>query len=91
MRLRVKKSNKKSGSYRLYMPKHEGEKYEGEVECLPNALTFTIIKPGATLGQVKRSLEIVLQDVELRLQAQAEGMKDGLGKESDLVAKPTGD
>lgn len=67
MKVRIKRSNKKSGSYRIYLPKHEGEKYEGEAECLPNALTLTIIKPGTPLEQVKRSLEIVLQDVKLRL------------------------
>ena len=41
--------------------------YIGEVETIPNAITITIIKPNSTLEDVKRSLEITLQDIELRL------------------------
>lgn len=42
--------------------------YVGDVEVLINAVTATIIKPGTDLQSVKRSLEITIQDIELRLQ-----------------------
>ena len=42
------------------------EGFVGEIEGLPNALTFTLIKPGIKLVDVERSLRIVLQDIELR-------------------------
>ena len=50
-----------------YFPKEiRGEGFVGEVEGLPNALTFTLIKPGTSLADIATSLKIVLQDVELR-------------------------
>ncbi len=44
--------------------------YIGDVETLPNAITIVIIKPDSKLEDVKRSLEITLQDIELRLKQQ---------------------
>lgn len=41
--------------------------FEGDVPTIPNAITITIIKPDSKLEDVKRSLEITLQDVELRI------------------------
>lgn len=41
--------------------------YKGSVPTIPNAITITIIKPNSKLEDVKRSLEITLQDVELRI------------------------
>ena len=67
MKLKVKRTRKKGGTYRIYLPKHIGEEYEGETECLANALTLTIIRPGIPLEQVKGSLQIVLKDIELRI------------------------
>lgn len=50
-----------------YFPKEvRQEGFVGEIEGLPNALTFTLIKPGTSLTDVARSLKIVLQDLELR-------------------------
>ena len=50
-----------------YFPKEvRQEGFVGEIEGLPNALTFTLIKPGTSLANVATSLRIVLQDVELR-------------------------
>lgn len=43
------------------------EGYVGNVDCLPNAITITLIRPGASLEDVKRSLENVLKDLELRM------------------------
>jgi len=50
-----------------HLPKEiRQEGFVGEIEGLPNALTFTLIKPGIKLADVERSLRIVLQDIELR-------------------------
>ncbi len=38
----------------------------GKIEGFLNALTCTLIKPGATLTDVERSLKIILGDVTLR-------------------------
>lgn len=45
----------------------ERDGYIGEVDTIPNAITITIIKPNSTLEDVKRSLEITLLDIELRI------------------------
>jgi hypothetical protein len=51
-----------------YFPKEiRKEGFVGEVEGLPNARTFTLIRPGAKLVDVKRSLETTIQDIELRM------------------------
>jgi len=67
MKVKVSKANKR-GTYRIYLPRHIGEVYEGESELLPNALTLTIVRPGATLEQVRKSLQIILKDINLRLE-----------------------
>jgi len=54
---------------RPYWPKElTDEGFVGEMLILNDALTATIIHPNATLEQVKKSLEIVLKDVELRME-----------------------
>lgn len=51
-----------------YIPKDlVSNGYVGEVEILINAVTATLIKPGTDLSSVKRSLEITIQDIELRM------------------------
>ncbi len=51
-----------------YIPKDLVESgYRKDVELLANAITVTLIKPGTNLKSVKRSLEIVIQDIELRM------------------------
>lgn len=45
----------------------ENAGYKGDVPTIPNAITITVIKPKSTLVDVKRSLEITLQDIELRI------------------------
>ena len=52
------------------------EGFVGEIEGLPNALTFTLIKPGTDLVDVAKSLRIVLRDIQLRLQEQHHGVKN---------------
>jgi len=50
-----------------YFPKNLREEgFVGRVEGLPNALTLTLIKPGARLADVERSLRILLSDIRLR-------------------------
>ena len=52
-----------------YIPKDiVNSGYSGGVELLANAVTATLIKPGTDLESVKRSLEITIQDIELRMQ-----------------------
>lgn len=41
--------------------------YRGEVDAFFNAFTITLVKPHTSLETMKRSLEIVLQDIELRM------------------------
>lgn len=42
--------------------------YIGDVPIMENAVTITLMKPGADLESVKRSLEITIQDIELRIE-----------------------
>ena len=48
-------------------PEVEADGYTGDVPTLPNAITILVIKPGAKLTDVKRSVEITLKDIELRI------------------------
>jgi len=43
------------------------EGYKGNVDCLRNAITLILIRPGSSLKDVKRSLQHVLQDINLKL------------------------
>lgn len=50
-----------------YFPKEiRQEGFTGEIQGLPNALTFTLIKPGTSLADVERSLLIIIEDIRLR-------------------------
>ena len=41
--------------------------YHGDIEAIANAVTVVLIKPKTDLKSVKRSLEITIQDIELRM------------------------
>lgn len=43
------------------------EGYINEVECLPNAITLTLIRPGSSLCDVKKSLQNVIKDIDLKM------------------------
>jgi hypothetical protein len=50
-----------------YFPKEiRREGFTGEIQGLPNALTFTLVKPGTKLADVEQSLKIILRDIKLR-------------------------
>ena len=52
----------------VYIPKDlVSNGYHGDVDILINAVTATLIKPGTDLKSVIRSLEITIQDIELRM------------------------
>jgi len=56
-----------------YFPKViRDEGFVGAVESLPGARTFTLIRPGTRLKDVKRSLEFIIKDIELRLKYEDE-------------------
>lgn len=53
---------------RSYIPKELiDEGFVGEVEILADAFTATLLKPGVALEEIEKSLEIILQDVRLRM------------------------
>ena len=50
-----------------YFPKAvRAEGFVGPVEGLPNVHTITLFRPGTKLADIKKSLHIILQDLELR-------------------------
>ena len=54
--------------YRTYMPKDivdEGIKGDTIVMC--NAVTATIVKPGTPIRDIVRSMELIIDDLRLRL------------------------
>ncbi|MBA7525453.1 hypothetical protein ES705_17604 [subsurface metagenome] len=64
-----------------YIPKELREQgFEGEVNFVDNALTVTLIKPGVPLERAIKSLEIVIKDLELRIEHEKE--TQGEDKES---------
>ena len=60
------------------------EGYVDDVECLPNAITLTLIRPGSSLADVKSSLQNVLKDLDLRMKYEdkdLENLEGNLTKE----------
>ncbi len=56
-----------------YFPKGiRQDGFVGKVEGFPNALTLTLIKPGAALSDVQRSLKIIQEDIALRREQEEE-------------------
>ena len=69
MRTKIK-VNAKTGV--LYMPKHLlNDGFKGEMNALTNAMTFTVIHPKADFQAVKQSLQILIDDIEMRLKREA--------------------
>ena len=63
--------DKKTGF--AYIPKVLREEgFEGEIETVANALTLTFIKPGVSPESAIKSLQIVLKDLQLRIDHQRE-------------------
>jgi len=51
-----------------YIPEEViNEGFVGDLDAYANAKTVTLVHPGAPLKDVERSLEIVLQDIRLRM------------------------
>ena len=48
-----------------------GEGMVGDVESFANTVTLTLVSPGASLEDVKASLETVLKDIELRMRIES--------------------
>ena len=62
---------------RPYWPQElKSEGFVGDLLVLDDALTATIIHPKASLEQVRRSLEIVLQDVALRIEKEQQARSE---------------
>jgi hypothetical protein len=45
------------------------EGFSGDVNVFSTPITFTIVHPSADLRKVKKSLDITLKDIELRLKS----------------------
>lgn len=83
----MKKSIKIFDKGAAYLGKEANEQgYIGETDAFFNAVTITIIKPHTSLEDVKRSLEITIQDIDLRIKAEKSEDKrrnDGGEEEND--------
>jgi len=56
-----------------YIPKEVREEgIVGKVPALSNALTITLVKPGAKLKQIRESLLTQLKDLDLRMEIYGE-------------------
>lgn len=56
-----------------YIPKTLREEgFVGKVDGFPNALTLILVKPGASLADIERSLRILLRDIRLRKEQEQE-------------------
>lgn len=57
----------------LYVPKDLlNDGFKGEMDALVNSMTFTIIHPKASLEEVRKSLQILIEDIDLRLKRETE-------------------
>ena len=58
---------------RPYWPQElKKEGFVGDLLVIDDAMTATIIHPKASLEQVKKSLQIILQDIDLRIAREKE-------------------
>lgn len=52
----------------FYMPKHLlNDGFKGEMDAMVNSMTFIFVHPEANLKAVKESLQILIEDISLRL------------------------
>jgi hypothetical protein len=76
---------------RSYIPRELiNEGFTGEVEILADAFTATLLKPGVPLEQIKRSLQLVLEDVNLRIEQETNSIgeiEDGADAEAAESSK----
>ena len=62
--------------HRAYIPNEiADEGFVGDLDAYANAKTVTLVHPDASLEEVERSLEIVLQDIRLRMGKVGEELK----------------
>lgn len=67
----------------LHIPKELiDDGFDKETDGFADAFTLTIVKPGASLEQVKKSLQLVIQDLEMRI----DNIKEGQNKELEKVS-----
>jgi hypothetical protein len=45
----------------------EEDGYKGKTDAYFNTVTIAIVRPGSSLKEIKRSLEMTLEDIEIRL------------------------
>jgi len=51
------------------------EGFVNDVDAFANAITVTLVKPDSSLEEIERSLQIVLQDIHLRMGNKNESQK----------------
>lgn len=72
-----------------YIPKEVREQgFTGECEGLPDAFTFTLVKPGSSLAQVKRGLQLTLKQLDLMMEHD-KMIGDAAGEEKAKAASLT--
>lgn len=47
--------------------------WSGETDAYADAFTLTLVKPGTSLVQVKRSLSLVMRDLDMRIEQRGNG------------------
>ena len=67
--MRKKITIRETAPHQMYIPKDlADEGFVGEADLLANAVTATIVKPGTPLDQVRKSLCLILEDIDIRLE-----------------------
>ena len=74
MRIKLKVHEKSGQAYFPDELRNEG--YVGELDALPNHFSLVIIRPGSTLQEVKRSLEIISQDLQNQIDSEERKHKE---------------
>ncbi len=73
--LRIKVNNSEKHPRPYFPMELIRDGFIGRMEILNDAITATIIHPHANLEQVKKSLQITLQNIELRMERQGKTEK----------------
>jgi len=80
MRTKIRIDGETGFAYIIKALRDEG--FVGDVVGLANARTLTLIMPGTKLSDVKRSLEGIINDIDLRIEYEDE---EGLEKSTETV------
>ena len=64
VKITIRSAGNKSGTFRIYLPKHLGEPFEGKTHIMETPNGYFIPRPRATNSQIMESLNLLTLQVK---------------------------